>query len=487
MRLGLHGRRWRHAVLTVALAGIVTALALRIEGTVVVTTDEAASMAVAWPRWRLDPRDARPGERVTVSVSDISPWAYVALDLNGRFVPLGDGQPGPGTWSWTTSVVLPRETAVDLTFYYNCHAGCVERDRVRIGAATAPAPPRDLVPTKLGVVFAHPDRDWHGRQGWDVELVYCSAESDPRWSIHALAERVRRAALRGLRVLVRVAYDREQSLPPTDDQIGLTRYLACAERVARDSRLRDVYAYFFGSGFNTAAENVKAAGRLTTARWYARVFNGAGLDPGRTDNVVQRMRATNPGVRVLVGPVTPWVSDQGGDIVATLDTPWLNYMNTLVATLAESSAAKAAVGVPGAAPDGFALQAPGRPSAAPNAAREPVLDLRSPDWNGAQMGFRVYRDWLAIINAYPTTSGLPVYITSSNTYAPDVGTPPVQNYPAGWLRTAAEAIDAEPQVHALAWFLDDAGDEAWEFFSLWTARGQLLDAANDFDQLLTRP
>ncbi|MDA8186680.1 MAG: hypothetical protein M0T85_00870 [Dehalococcoidales bacterium] len=129
-----------------------------------------------------------------------------------------------------------------------------------------------------------------------------------------------------------------------------------------------------------------------------------------------------------------------------------------VAALDEGTRAKATAGTSLAAPDGFAIQAPGRPNALELAGRggaeEPRLDLRRAAWEEAQIGFRVYQDWLGIINGYKTTRGLPVYITSANTFAPDDGTPPAQNYPRGWLTAALEVIDQEPQVQALAWFID---------------------------------
>ncbi|RLC98280.1 MAG: hypothetical protein DRI77_05390, partial [Chloroflexi bacterium] len=104
---------------------------------------------------------------------------------------------------------------------------------------------------------------------------------------------------------------------------------------------------------------------------------------------------------------------------------------------------------------------------------------------GAQAGFRVYRDWLHVINAYPATQGLPVYITSANTFAPDEPVPPAQNYPRGWLTAALDVVNEEPQIKALCWFLDYfPHDTQWEWFSLTRQPGRLLDAAEEFDLLL---
>jgi len=222
-----------------------------------------------------------------------------------------------------------------------------------------------------------------------------------------------------------------------------------------------------------------------TPEWYARVFNGYDTDPTRHDNIVAIMRAEHPAIHVLVGPVRPGSSDQNGRLRYRIDAPWLNYMNTLVAALDEAAQQRA-----WAAPDGFAIQAPGRPDApefgsTPNP-DEPTLDLRRAEWNGAQMGFRVFEDWLDIINAYPTTRGLPAYITSTNTFAPGSEAAPAENYPPGWLTNALEVANREPQIQALCWFVDEFPlDKQWELYSLTDPHGRLAEAAAEFDQLLS--
>jgi hypothetical protein len=235
-----------------------------------------------------------------------------------------------------------------------------------------------------------------------------------------------------------------------------------------------------------------------TPEWYARLFNGYGQQVSHTDNAVQVIRAENPQVRVLVGPVRPWNADQDGAQPYAIDVPWLNYMNTLVAALDAGARDKSAAGYPLAAPDGFSLHVPGRPEAAVamgcEGAEEPRLDLHRPEWGQAQAGFRVYQDWLAIVNAYPTTRGLPVYITSTNTYAPASGAlpgpgddaPPAQNYPLGWLTAALEEVNQQPQVQALCWFVDEdgSGDDRWYPYSLAGHPGRLIDAADEFEALL---
>jgi hypothetical protein len=484
-------RRWWWALLVPALLG--SYWLLPISGQVTwVPGDQPASLS--WPKMHLDPALPQPGEPVTLRVTDVVPWVHVLLAVDGQAVypeawptHAGDAL----VWKWPLTL---DEDADTLVFYRDCHTGCVERGRLTLQRSAAqPTPQATRVPTKLGVVFADPARDWHGRSGWDVELTYAQMAEEPFWGIDDLAVRVRQANDLGLRVLVRVDYDQGQSLPPANDHLALTQYLDYLRRLARDERLRDVYGYFVGSGYNGLDSNAMAPERAVTPQWYARLFNGYGEPPEHDDNAVQVMRAEQAHARVLVGPVRPWNVDQETQPVYTIEVPWLNYFNALVAAVDEGAREKSAAGIPLAAPDGFALHVPGRPDApeldaagAADRADEPRHDLRRSAWEGAQAGFRVYRDWLAIINAYPTTRGRPAFITSSNTFAPEEDIPPAQNYPQGWLTSALREVEAEPQIEALCWFLDAdrSGDARWDWFSLAQGSGRMTYVAEEFDLLL---
>lgn len=491
--------RPRTSALIVASAAALAALAvvlllglalLSVRGQVAVIAGDATN-ALVWPRVALESSD---GRFTVVSLTDVRDRAYLALMADGQHVEVLDWQKNPGstpTWTWRWRFPPLRSESYELRFYHSCNEGCVEWTRVHIGPLTTSVADRiERIPTKLGVVFANPERDWHNRAGWAVDLAYAAQEHDG-YTVDDLAERAYRNHRLGLRTLVRVDFDKGQSLPPAGDYVALETYLRYLTRLARDDRLREVYAFIIGSGFNADDGNANAAQRKVTPEWYARVFNGYGEAVQNTRNVVQAMRAANPLVRILVGPVRPWVTDQNGPRKHETNAPWLNYMNTLVAAIDESARAKAVAGIPLAAPDGFAINAPGRPDApeltASQAAREPLTDLKRAEWNGAQAGFRVYRDWLAIINAYPTTRGLPVYINSTNTAPPDQKTPPMQNYPKGWLTNALNAINDEPQVQALCWFMDALpGDPTWDAYSLSGQQGKLAEAADEFDALLHR-
>lgn len=474
------------AVIVLFVAGSAVYWLLPIQGQILLVR-EAWQQEQTWPQVRLDAEGLRPGEEATVTISDPTPWPYVKLVAAGREATLqGYESSGPdGVWQWTYTFPVPDATGYELAFYHNCDRGCLTWTTTTVGTAT---PPEDshLLPTKLGVVFPNPTRDWRGRQGWVVELTYATLAEEEYWGIEDLARRVQRAVDQGLLVLVRVDYAQGQSLPLVGDTIALDRYLNYLRRLARDVRLEGVHGYIIGSGFNTAGSNGLAPERPVTPEWYARVFNGYDTDPERGDNVLAVVRDQDPSIRVLVGPVTPWNEDQDGHLSYDVDTPWLNYMNTLVAALDSGAEARTEAGIARMAPDGFAVQAPGRPELVDgDGAIEPQLDLTLAEWEEAQAGFRIYKQWQAIINDYRHTAGLPLYISATNTYHPAAGTVPTENYPAGWLTTALQTINEEPQVVALIWFIDYfPHDDQWDFFSLTERRGHVVEAAAEFDSLL---
>lgn len=451
-----------------------------------------------YPRIVLEPANAAPGSVATVTVADGVSWAHVKLTLNGApatFVEWSE-MPTGGEWRWQWQVRMPPADApMHLDFYHDCHQGCKHRGTLALGEGVM-APPPAGAPTKLCLDFVDPTRDWHGRQGWVVDMTYmrlADDEEDPYWGVDALAARTAQATAKGLRVLVRVEYDRNQTLPPTNDHLALSAYLDYLQRLAQDDRLRGVYGYIIGSGMNADDANQQAPDRPLTPAWVARIVNGYGEDPLHNDNALAVIHTANPMVRVLVGPVRAWNWDQDAAPAYPMDVPWLNYMDALASSLDLGATTKAEAGVAGAVPDGFAVQAPGRPLApeletedrAVDSAEEPRRDLGRAEWDGAQAGFQIYRDWITVIDRYASLQGLPIYIKSTNTFASDDGVPPAQNYPQGWLTTAYSVVNADPRVHAMCWFLDlIPGDDSWDAFSLAREQGRLLYANEEFDALL---
>ncbi|MCB0078891.1 MAG: hypothetical protein KDD73_15880 [Anaerolineales bacterium] len=438
------------------------------------------------PLLALEPSAPTAGERVIATVQDDAPWPHVRLAVNGQPTDYGGHQALPGgQWRWRFEFEAP-DRIDEIAFYHDCHTGCLQRGWWPHQAGRIAAP--TTIPTKLCTVFPDPARDWHGRSGWAVELSYATLADEPFWGVDDLAGRVRDAHQNGLRVLLRVDYSQAATVPATGDTVALTAFLDHLERLARDARLDGLYAIFIGSGYNQTL----ADGSVVTAEWYARLFNGYGEPPDHNDNIVARLRAVDPGLRLLVGPVRPWADDQNGELPFAIDVPWLTYMNSLVSYLDESAQGRAARGFPLAAPDGFALHVPGNPNApergnaAPHA--EPSLEMPRGTWDSAQAGFGVYRNWLDIINQFETTRGLPAFITASNTFSGDESGVPAESYPAGWLTTALEVVDGETQLQSLCWFVDKerSGDGQWASFSLSGGQGKLIDAAEEFDALLQR-
>ena len=450
---------------------------------VVLSTPEPAE----WPTLRFEPEAAQPGQPVTLIVGDTVPWVHVKLLIdNEAEAELVQTVQNPLGWEWYWSFTVPEGEGYTLSLFHDCDQGCVQWAVRGINTAVnLNRAPANTVPTKLGVVFANPERDWHNRSGWVVELTYAELAEADYWGVDDVAQRVQTAVAAGQRVLLRVDYAQDQTIPPPDDEDALENYLSFLRRLARDDRFADVYGFIIGSSLNSPANGQGAI----TPDWYARVFNGYGTAADAQDNVIAVVRAENPTVRLLVSSIQPWLAEPNGEQAFTIDAPWLNYFHTLVTFLAEAAEAKTAVGIPLAAPDGFAVQAFGQPNSplldSTSPAQEPLADLPDPAWNNAQAGFGVYRDWLAVINGNETLRGTAVYITAANTYDPASGMPPAQNYPAGWLGNALAAINDEPQIVALCWFVDDFHfDTQWLEFSLTNPRGNLTAAANEFEELL---
>lgn len=423
-------------------------------------------------------------DTLLVTVLDAVPHTYVRLEADGVGIDLRDfgDQTAAGAHIWRWEIA---PTTQKLALYHSCESGCQAWHSLNLQPQPA-AELQTFAPTKLGVVFANPDRDWHNRQAWDIEITYAQQVDDEYWGVDALAQRVQAATSMGLRVLIRVEYDQGQTLPARDDFGALEQYLAYVRRLSRDVRLQSATGLIIGSNFNTLGANSQFPEQLITPEWAARVFNGYGADLERHDNVIAVMRAENSQLLAVVGPVNPFNTDQNGTLSYTIDEAWLNYMNTLVARLDEQARLLVENGIADGAPDGFAVQAFGRLPLATTPADEPQQNLTLP--SGAQVGFRIWEDWLAIINQYPTTAHKPVYINATNTFDPTTGTLPADNYPRGWLTNALTAVNNEPQIAALCWFIDDfPHDDQWELFSLSGEIGRMLEANAEFSTLLQTP
>ena len=261
---------------------------LPISGDVFIMLDEEPA---AWPRLRFEPESPRPGERATAILADTTPWVHIKMLVNGtqegqflRYAP----NPLGGEWFWAFTV--PEDDSYDLRFYHDCDKGCVDWARKTMNTAVnAHRFPAKQIPTKLGVVFPNPARDWHGRSAWVVELTYARLLDDAAyWGLDDLAARVQTAVTAGHRVLIRIDYDQNQSIP--HNEAALSIYLDAVRRLARDDRLQGAYAFIISSSYNA---NMNSQLGPITPEWYARIFNGYGTETAVQDNVLAVVTAPN--------------------------------------------------------------------------------------------------------------------------------------------------------------------------------------------------
>lgn len=490
-------KRWLFPtfLIIVLLTEIVIWRWLPIQGNLIILNQQHYAEQSLFPDVQIAYENNNLNSAWSIFLTDTTPHVYLELIVNGQRAQFIEWRKTPGSnlWTWQWRFMLTQQIEqqpIRLLFYHSCNTGCVEWFNKDIPSDKSNIATKRLTrPSKLGIVFARSERDWQGVAGWNVELTYVLAAANDYWQMDNVAARVMQSCQQKLQVLLRVDYDRGQTLPPKADFAALESYLNFIRRLANDARFRCLHGLIIGSGPNDNGSNSKALERKITPEWYAQLLNGYGNDPQDKNNVVETVRAVNMSMRVLVGPIRPWDIDQDGLQRFKIDVPWLNYMNTLVAALDQIARDKAKLGKVSVAPDGFAIQSPGRPDAAElkrdERAFEPNTDLHRSEWQGAQAGFRVYQDWLTIINAYPTTRGLPVYINSTNTYTPDNPKRPSDNYPQGWLTNALTEINQVSQIKTLCWFIDGLpSDEQWDGFSLAKRVGLLADADDEFDRLL---
>ncbi|MCZ7668021.1 MAG: hypothetical protein M5U34_12925 [Chloroflexi bacterium] len=95
------------------------------------------------------------------------PWTFVRLELAGTEATLVEhgSQNAEGVWQWRWQAVgVPEATSINL--YHSCNTGCQlwTKTETAVSATLSAGVSTQLTPTKLGLVFANPERDWHNRQ-----------------------------------------------------------------------------------------------------------------------------------------------------------------------------------------------------------------------------------------------------------------------------------------------------------------------------------
>jgi len=152
----------------------------------------------------------------------------------------------------------------------------------------------------IGAHWTNNSRNWSGKSGWDIQLVYSSGvnqSTDPNGS-NQVGNDVQSSHQSGRNVLARVDYAPGQSVPPTD--AARTTYVQFLQTICQDPRYnQNVWGYIIGNEYNKISEN--SGGTPVTPAWYARVFNGYDVPIGDTGNAYQFIKSFQPLAHVLVG------------------------------------------------------------------------------------------------------------------------------------------------------------------------------------------
>ena len=165
------------------LAGIILVLPLR--GRVAFLPADVSPAAV-WPKIELNPAIPLPGQPLQITIQDAMALPNVQLAVNGFAVHPSKweiSEQGAAPWEWTWQVDAPSSSAYDLIFYHHCDSGCIERARWTVGQMDEQR--TASTPTKLGVVFANLERDWHGKSAWAesqqaaIQLILTELETHP--------------------------------------------------------------------------------------------------------------------------------------------------------------------------------------------------------------------------------------------------------------------------------------------------------------------
>lgn len=329
----------------------------------------------------------------------------------------------------------------------------------------------------IGAQWANNGRDWHGKDGWDIQLLYTTVgDNDPN-GFNTVGNRVQESHQKGRSVLVRVDYTPGQSVPYNDPTRGA--YMLFLQRMCQDSRYNaHAYGYIIGNEYNLKGEN-QQAGTPITPNWYARIFNGYNANLSDTGNAYQVIKTYQRNARVLVGPVGPWSADANSSDGSTyqLNVPWLNYFNQVCRNIYQAAQTKGAV-------EGFAVHAYGRTGVdgtAHGGKNEPHSDVPFGNIPGVQGGFRVYLNWRDVVNQFDATSNVSFWITETNTRTDKDSS---SSYPQGWYLEALNEISTHLRFKALCWFVDQNIGGGWSTNCLTNPVGKCVDANNDFNTAL---
>ena len=339
----------------------------------------------------------------------------------------------------------------------------------------------------LGAMWLHPDRLTYGRPVFTVELVY----QDAPGSFDDLRTRFRRMRDKGVDIWIRIDKGIGQTLPALDQQAERQSFAEFCGKVAADPD------YKFAKGLIIGNEpNLLAEGGIQP-KWVMKVVCGFDTPADDKRNAFDQVRAAGSSMAILIPAVGPWNAQTHGQLTAYPPPPpgqsralteWEKYQSTLAWCAYHSSSHWGRTDVQ------FAMHTYSNVNRAEsNPANEPNIDIKNPDWDGAQYGIRVYDELMHQIAAQAGGITPPNLVSEWNSYFPPSW--PADNYPAGLMQNAVRYIASKPNVLGFAVFIDDYEDnDAWKLTAVTAyspdanlseqQKNKLRDWDRDFDAIL---
>lgn len=338
----------------------------------------------------------------------------------------------------------------------------------------------------LGAMWPHPDRNYYGRPTSGVELIYRQGGSLDL-SIYGAKRRIALLMQRGIqRKILRIDDQPGQTLPKTNDNDALHRYLDFAFSIASDTDLKHFDAYIGGNEPNLKSE-YRLTGIPLSPRWVARVLVGHGRPVDQTDNFFQYVKTANPQAEILIPPVAPYSPDNGGEFWyrppdgRDMLSPWELYAYELYWRVINNNYHAPYQDLR------FAMHMYSRvgPSGTLNGGKfEPWNDVRDGIFK-AQFGSKVLKDF---IHAYaqasrgnrPIGDSPIVDITEWNTFTDGE---PVTNYPQGLEIEVLRMIGFTPNIKSFNVFVDQDYGGGWQQTAVTGGVGRLPIWNADHDSL----
>lgn len=338
---------------------------------------------------------------------------------------------------------------------------------------------------KVGALWPHPDRDYHGRESEAAgcELIY-HRDSPSGFDLATTVERVQAGLDRGLEMHLRLDEEAGQTVPAVNDWDRRWEFILWAQGLAAHPVLGRCRTFGIGNEFNHPNEYRLSTVPLT-APWVTGIVYGYGRPGHETDNIYQFCKTVNPDLRICLGAIAPYQANEQGlqgwfytppDGRSNL-SPWerhqyeyayCSYNNNWHAPYEEISFWMhhySRIGL-----DGLSN----------GSANEPSMDVREEIYS-AQFGTKVLDDLLAAIHNANGFAPPPVVITEWNSLTDGW---PADNYVDGLMQNVIQYVNFKPNVIAWIQFVDqDLGGE-WTRTSISTRQGRLSIWDDDYNQVM---